>query len=72
MNAPAAGVGEGEGEGGHRRVLSQDAEDLAGKADRIHSGVGTVCSCPLPKGTAAGHEAGIIEEMRHLGRRPTA
>ena len=55
MMAPAAGVGEGEG--GHRRVLSQFAEGLAGKAGLIHSGVGTVCSCFLPKGAAAGGEA---------------
>ena len=57
MNAPAAGVGEGEG--GHRRVLYQFAEGLAGKAGLIHSGVGTVCSCPLPKGAAAGDEVRI-------------
>ena len=57
MNAPAAGVGEGEG--GHRRVLSQFAEGLAGKAGLIHSGVGTVCSYPLPKGAAAGDEVRI-------------
>jgi len=48
VNAPAAGVGEGEG--GRRRVLSQFAEGLAGRAHLIHPGVGTVCSCPLPKG----------------------
>ena len=55
MNAPAAGVGEG----GHRRVLSQFAEGLAGKAGLIHSGVGTVCSCPLTKGAAASDEVRI-------------
>jgi len=32
---------------------------LAGKAGLIHSGVGTVCSCPLPKGAAAGDEVRI-------------
>ena len=50
MNAPAAGVGEGEGEGGHRRVLSQDAEDLARKADRIHSGWELYVLVPYRKG----------------------
>jgi len=48
VNAPAAGVGEGEG--GRRRVLSQDAEDLARKADRIHSGWELYVLVPYRKG----------------------
>jgi len=55
VNAPAAGVGAREG--GCRRVLSQFVEGLAGSGHLIHSGVGTVCSCFLPKGAAAGGEA---------------
>ena len=70
MNAPAAGVGEGEG--GSRRVLSQYAGGVVGTAGHIHSGVGTICSCPPPKSGAAGDEVTIIRKIRLLGRSHTA
>ena len=66
VNAPAAGVGEGEG--GSRRVLFQYAGAVVGTAGRIHSGVGTICSCPPTKRGAAGDEVTIIREIRLLGR----
>ena len=70
MNVPAAGVGEGDC--GSRCVLSQYAGGLVGTAGRIHSGVGTICSCPPPKRGAAGDEVTIIREIRLLGQSHTA